>query len=339
VVPLLLVTSGLSHAFAGIASGLTENPHAALIAFAALCGIVYVTASLPLDFATEWVVERRFGMSSRSAFGWWIDRTKALAITIPPSLAVLLVFSWALHAAGVWWWVPVAAAISLLSLLLGRVGPAILIRVFYRISPLAESGLKERIAALCWRSGFDSRGVFTFNMSRTTNKANATLTGIGGARRILLADTLLTAFSEEEIETVVAHELGHYHHRHIAMGIGIGIVGITAALFAVALLHRATLSWAGASSITDLAALPLLPFWLILLGTLTGPMGNALSRRRERQADAFAVSVTGNRQAFASALRKLADINLSDPEPHPAVELLFSSHPSIARRLRMVEGA
>jgi STE24 endopeptidase len=144
-------------------------------------------------------------------------------------------------------------------------------------------------------------------------------------------------FSEEEIETVFAHELGHYKRKHILVGIAIGTLSTFVGLFIAARLYEWSLEWFGFRSPTEIAALPLLALWLTLFGVVTAPLGNMLSRRHERQADAYAVQTTANRTAFVSALRKLAVMNLVDTEPHPLVEWMFYSHPSIAKRINMVE--
>ncbi|HXF99175.1 MAG TPA: M48 family metalloprotease, partial [Bacteroidota bacterium] len=162
-------------------------------------------------------------------------------------------------------------------------------------------------------------------------------TGIGKAKRIIIGDTLLKNFTEDEIETVFAHELGHYKHKHILIGIAVGVISTYAGLFITAHLYAVSLSWFGFSSITELAALPLLGLWLSIFGLVTSPLGNMLSRKHERDADRYAVRTTGKKAAFVSALRKLAETNLADPQPHPIVEFLFYSHPAIARRIAMVE--
>lgn len=337
-IPLVLVASGLARTLSATASGFTANPVAAVVTFAALCGLLYGAVSIPFSFLTGWVVERSFGMGRQSLPGWLLDRAKGLLIGVVPALALVVVFAWSLETVGVWWWVPVAATVTLFSLVLNRVGPVLLMRLFYRLTPLPEGELRDRLSRLCERTGFRMEGIFAFNLSKTTAKANAALAGIGGSRRVLLADTLLSAFSSEEIETIVAHELGHHVHRHVLVGMVLGAVGAAGALCAAALLHAATLGWAGAASVTDLSALPLVPFWLTVVSAVGGPAGNALSRRRERQADVFAVRLTGNGRAFASALAKLGQLNLAETEPHRIVEFLFYSHPSLGRRIAVVEG-
>ena len=201
---------------------------------------------------------------------------------------------------------------------------------------MANESLKGRIQQLCANTGLRIQGIFSFNLSKNTRKANAGFTGIGGAKRIILSDTLLNDFSEEEIETVFAHELGHYKHRHLHIGIAISIVATVLGLFLTSLLYASSLGFFGFSTGKELAALPLLALWLSLFGLVTTPLSNMLSRHHERVADAYAVRATANAPAFVSALGKLAAINLADAEPHPLVEFLFYSHPSIAKRIRFV---
>jgi STE24 endopeptidase len=218
-----------------------------------------------------------------------------------------------------------------------RIAPVLIMPLFYRFTPLVDGTLKERILRLCESAGVRVEGIFSFNLSKNTRKANAAFTGIGRSRRIILGDTLVRNFSEEEIETVFAHELGHYRFGHIRAGIVTGTLSTFAGLYIASRLYE----WSAAAlhfpSMTDLAALPLLAIWLSLFGLLTSPLGNMISRHHERQADAYAVHTTGKRDAFVAALRKLSDMNLADPAPHPLVEFLFYSHPPIAKRIRALE--
>jgi STE24 endopeptidase len=231
----------------------------------------------------------------------------------------------------------VSVLLSFVSVLLARIAPILFLPLFYSFDPLPEGPLRERIARLCAAAGLKFEGIFTFNLSKNTKKANAGFTGIGKSRRIILGDTLVQDFSEEEIETVFAHELGHYKHRHIAVGIVTGIFSTFVGMFVTSQLYAWSVSALGFASITNLEALPLLGIWLALFGLVTTPISNMISRRHERQADAYAVQVTKNGPAFAAALRRLAATNLADPEPHPLVEFLFYRHPSIAKRIQLLE--
>ena len=182
-------------------------------------------------------------------------------------------------------------------------------------------------------------GIFTFNLSKSTKKANAGFTGIGKSKRIILGDTLMEHFSDDEIETVFAHELGHYVHGHIWKNIFVGTLSIYIGLFITSKLYSASLEWFGFSTIDQFAALPLLVLWLGVYSVITSPISNVLSRKYEFEADKYAVKKTGNVSAFTSTMRKLAEMNLADVAPHPIIEFLFYSHPSIEKRIHAAENA
>jgi STE24 endopeptidase len=250
---------------------------------------------------------------------------------------MILLLWYCLSSWGSWWWLPLGIGITVISTVLARIAPIVILPLFYTMTPLDPGPVRDRVLDLCSRLGVAAEGVFTFNLSKNTRKANAGFAGIGKSRRIILGDTLVGSFADDEIEAVFAHELGHYHHHHILIGMIVGAVSTFTGLFVASLLYSWSLQKFGYSGLTDLGALPLLVLWLALFGLVTGPLGNLLSRYHERQADAFAVEVTNNPRAFVSALKRLAACNLADPDPHPLVEFLFYSHPSISRRTRFLE--
>ena len=169
-------------------------------------------------------------------------------------------------------------------------------------------------------------------MSKNTKKANAAFTGIGKSKRILLGDTLLDNFSNDEIETVIAHELGHYKKKHIIKNLIIGTASSFITLFLISFLYEISLHWFGFAAITTIAALPLLALWMMLVSLITSPFTNILSRKFEYEADEYAVTSTLKADAFILTLKKLTYQNLGDKEPHPFVEWFFYSHPSIKNR-------
>jgi STE24 endopeptidase len=258
-------------------------------------------------------------------------------VSLPIVIGVLLFLYYCLSIYGPLWWLPVSVGLTFLSVVLARIAPVIILPLFYKLTPLEDATLKERILNLCASAGVKIEGIFSFNLSKNTKKANAAFTGIGKAKRIMLGDTLIKEFNEDEIETVFAHELGHYTRHHIRTGIIISIVSTFLGLFITSLCYSWSLDQLGFSSAAELAALPLLALWLSIFGLVTSPLGNMISRRHERQADTYAIRKTEKKEAFISALRKLASMNLADPEPHPLVEFLFYSHPSIAKRISMID--
>ena len=336
---LLIVTTGLSHTAEVYALAVSASPFVALIVFAFIVGIAESVLTLPLGFISGYVVERRYGLSNQSLKRWAWEHVKGMLVGVPLLLVALIVLYACLERFGNAWWLPAGALFTLFSVLLARLAPVLLFPIFYRFTPLEDGPLKERLSRLCAAAGIAFGGIYTFDLSKNTKKANAGFAGIGRSKRIILGDTLVHDFTEDEIETVFAHELGHYVRHHLLTGIVVGTVSTFLGLFLSSILYEWSLRLVGFTSATELGALPLLAVWLSLFGLVMSPLGNMLSRKHEREADRYAVERTGNAGAFASALRKLAFMNLADPEPHPLVEFFFYSHPSISRRIRAVEGA
>lgn len=222
-----------------------------------------------------------------------------------------------------------------------RIGPVLIAPLFNRYTPLGEehADLAKRLTRLAERAGARVEGVYTFDMSRRTKAANAALTGIGASRRIILGDTLLEEFSPDEIETVLAHELGHHVHKDIPAGILINSALTLGGLYLAARGLEWGAGWFGFAGPADIAALPLLTLLIGCYGLVTLPLGNAYSRWRERRADQYALQLTSNGQAYASALIRLANQNLAEADPEPWVELLLYSHPAIRRRVAMALAA
>ena len=176
--------------------------------------------------------------------------------------------------------------------------------------------------------------VYKFDMSKNTKKANAAFTGLGKSKRILLGDTLLENYSKDEIETVIAHEVGHYKKKHIIKNIIIGTASSFLTLFVIAVLYENTIGIFGFNSITEIAALPLLSLWGAVIALIQSPLSNILSRKFEYEADEYAVTVTGKAAPYISTLEKLTEQNLGDKDPHPFIEWFFYSHPSIKNRIK-----
>ncbi len=158
--------------------------------------------------------------------------------------------------------------------------------------PLNDEELKTRIKNLAIDAGIKVENVFSFDMSKNTKKANAAFTGLGKTKRIILGDTLLNNYSTDEIETVIAHELGHYKHKHILKNILFGTISSFLTFFIISILYKNTLSWFDFTRITQIAALPLLSLWAMLIGLIQSPIGNILSRKYEYEADKYAIEST-----------------------------------------------
>jgi STE24 endopeptidase len=236
-----------------------------------------------------------------------------------------------------WWWIYIWLFLFLFSIILSRIAPLFIFPLFYKFKALENQELKARIQKFAEKWRIQISGVYQFNLSKNTNKANAAFTGIGKSRRIILGDTLLEKFEHDEIETIFAHEVGHYHHKHLIKGI---ILNSIISLFGFWLIYHIynLILRVNSYESYQLEALPYLAIIFLFYGLITGPIGNAISRKYEFQADYFAVSSTGKTNVYKNSLKKLADLNLADDSPHPIIEFLFYSHPSIKHRIEKIAG-
>jgi STE24 endopeptidase len=334
---IVVLATGFSNTLSNLARSWFSNDYLALLAFVAIFGVIESAFGFPISFYSGYYLEHKYQLSNQTLARWVWEGVKGMLIGIVISVPIILLFFYFLRNFGSLWWLPVSAALFFFSVILARLAPIVIMPLFYKFKPLEDGTLKERIINLCRDAGMAVGGVFTFNMSKNTKKANAGFTGIGKSKRIILGDTLMERFTEDEIETVFAHELGHYKHGHIWKGVVAGAVSIFLGLFITTQLYKSSLHIFGFHRIDDIAALPLLTLWLALFGFITTPLTNIISRRYEHQADKYALEKTRNAASFISTMKKLAGMNLADVRPNPIIEFLFYSHPSIEKRIGMSE--
>ncbi|MBI3587110.1 MAG: M48 family metallopeptidase [Ignavibacteriales bacterium] len=316
---------------------LTANDYVVFLLFAAVLGLLESVLTFPLKYYSGYHLEHKYKLSNQTLVAWLWEGVKGMLVGIPIITSLLLAFYYCLKNFGAMWWLPIGTVLFIVSVVLARLAPVLIFPLFYKFKPLDEGELKNKILALCKKVGMSVQGVFVFDMSKNTKKANAAFTGVGKSKRIILGDTLVANFTDDEIETIFAHELGHYKLKHIWVMMIVGTVSSFLGLYLTAVLYQMSLSWFGFSKIEQIAALPLLGLWLGLYSLVTSPLSNMLSRAHERAADRFAIKTSNNKQAFINALRKLAVVNLADTAPHPLIEFLFHSHPSIEKRIRAIE--
>jgi STE24 endopeptidase len=306
-----------------------------LIAVAVIYGVALELLTLPLDFWSGFLLEHRYQLSNQSFLGWAWKRIKGYLIGGPFGLALLLGLYALLWLSDRWWWVYAAVGLLLVTLVLGRIVPVLILPLFYKVTRIDDPDLEGRLQRLAEGTGINLTGVYRLHLSAETKKANAALTGLGRSRRVLLGDTLLEQFTPEEIEVVFAHELGHHVYGHIRKMVAISVVLTAGGLWLADVVLRHAAPALGYSGLADPAALPLLLLVLTLFGLALAPAQNALSRFFERQGDRYALDRTGNAEAYRSAFTRLARMNKSDPDPHPVVVWLLYDHPPIRERLAM----
>jgi len=283
-------------------------------------------------------LEHNYHLSNQKLGSWLWDQVKGFLVSVILAAIVAVVLYSILREYALHWWLLSWAVFLGLFVLMAQIAPVVLFPIFYKFEPLQNEDLKARLVRLSERAGTRVRGVYKWNLSEKSNKANAALTGLGNTRRIILADTLLDNYSPEEIEAVLAHELGHHVHRHILKSIGVqAIVTLVGFWGANLVLHVAVDRWHMFETLSDFANMPLLILVATLLSLLLMPALNAYSRFNERQADRYAFRSISTVTPFISSMNKLASQNLAERTPSKLVEWLFHSHPSISRRVQAAE--
>jgi STE24 endopeptidase len=319
--------------------GYTENQWLLVAGFGLVFGGIYFLVNLPLGYYSGYILPHRYDLSNQTLSGWLLDMLKGVLVGGALGLLVLEVIYAVLRAVPQTWWLWAGLILLVLNVILANLTPVLLLPIFYKFKPLSEDhgDLAGRLIRLAERAGTRVRGVYQFDMSRRTKAANAALTGLGNTRRILLGDTLINEFTPDEIETVLAHELGHHVHRDLPFGLLVESVITLGGLY----LASVGLSWGvevfGFESPADIAALPLFALVVGIYGLITMPLSNAFSRWRERRADAYALEATGKGEAYASALTRLANQNLAEAEPEEWVEFLLYSHPALSKRIEFAQ--
>ncbi|NPV86121.1 MAG: M48 family metallopeptidase [Anaerolineae bacterium] len=307
--------------------------------FAVVFGGVYSLINLPLAYYEGFVLPHRFGQSTQTVRGWVVDQIKGAVVTGLLGVLLLEIIYAVLRVVPQTWWLWAGFALLFFNVVLTSLAPILLFPLFNKFVPLGDERkeLSERLIALAERAGTRVEGVYMFDMSRRTRSANAALTGLGRTRRIILGDTLLNEFTVEEIETIMAHELGHQVNRDIPLGIAVGSVLTLGGLYLASLGLRWGVTYFGFESLADVAAIPIFVLVMGLYALITTPLSNTYSRWRERMADRYALRLTGNGKAYAAALTRLANQNLAEVDPELWVEFLLHSHPALHRRIAMAQ--
>jgi STE24 endopeptidase len=289
--------------------------------------------ALPWSVYQGFLLDHRYGLGNETFAQWLSDAAKATLIGLLLALMASILVYWLLRVAPAWWWLPAAAVFSAFSVLITFAAPILLFPLFYRFAPLERESLRARLMDLASRAGTRVLGVYEWKLGEKSRAANAALVGLGHTRRIVISDTLLGAYSDDEIEVILAHELAHHVNGDIRTMISADAAQTAAMLLAshVALIvFGASLGLHGPA---DVAGLPLLLLVAAAWSLLTLPAVNAWSRSHERRADRYALDLTHNPEAFVSAMRRLGSQNLADEHPARVVEWLFHSHPPLPQRV------
>lgn len=332
-----IAASPLSRFYKLFAESLTENAYAAAGIYFLVYSIFILALEFPLSIYSGYILEKQYSLSNHTFAGWLKDFFKKSVLSF--AFAALLIL--ALYGL-IWnfpqtWWLYAWAGFAAVSYVMGKLFPVFIVPLFYKYGKVEDEKLKERIFALSARHGLPVENLYSINLSRTTKKANAAFMGMGKTKRVVLSDTLLENFNGDEIEAVVAHELGHFKHHDIWKQLVLGLFSSFAGFWIVFQSMGPAAQRFGYEGAADIAALPVLFLIFYLFQLILMPLQHGFSRVLERAADRFALTAFPNRTAFISCMEKLAKVNLADPSPNPVYEWFFYDHPAISKRILMAK--
>src|SRR5205809_1183502 len=314
----------------------------AMAGFFFVIGIALSIPGLPLAWYAQFRLEERFGFNTTSIKTWVVDRLKAFLLAVllgfPLLALVLKLIEWT----GQNWWIWAAVLVIAFQLLLMLIAPAVIMPLFNKFTPLPQGSLRERLFALAQRTDFPTHSIELMDGSKRSRHSNAFVTGFGRFRKIVLFDTLIAQLTEPELESVLAHEIGHYKKRHVLKLRGVSFAGVFVAFAVIAWLARQQwlyrafgFEYRGGFAATNVV--PAMLLFALLAGTISfwvSPFVHIWSRHFEYEADAFARTAMGEAQSLIQALRKLSEKNLSNLTPHPCYSRFYYSHPTLLERER-----
>ena len=335
--PVVFIASNGSTGLRDIAEEVSSVDAIGILSYATVALVGMSLVGLGLDFYSGYVIEHRFGLSRASLRDWAADWLKSLALQLLFGIAAIeLIYALITPLPDTWWLVAAAVFIGFFIVLV-RLAPVLILPLLYKFERLEDGDLRDRLLALAERVNTRVQGVYIWKLGRKTSRSNAALMGWGATRRIVVADTMIESSTPEEIEVVLAHELGHQVNRDIPRMIAVQSVIIVAGFAVIHVVLKTLSDSFGFRGIDDFANLPLLLLVAVVAGLLLMPAINAYSRSRERAADLFALETTRWPDRFISAMERLGEQNLSEKDPHPVMEFIFHSHPSLGKRIEFAK--
>jgi STE24 endopeptidase len=327
--------------FSGLSTGLRDLLHLPQLAAVALYMMLllagYGIVSAPFSFYRGFILPHRYGLSQQSLCSWLLDEAKGGLLVLALGVGLGVIIYQFLGNFPAIWWLLSSAVVLLITLSLTEIAPLAILPLFIKMKPLSDPALRQRLLSLAQRAGAGVGDIFVMELSPKGTGGNAMLAGLGGTRRIVLSDTLFSQYTPEELEVIVAHELGHYRHNDTLKLIGMQTALSLIAFYVTSIALGWIVPWFGFSGIADVAAMPLL---VLLLGAFTLfllPISNAYSRGAEAAADEYALRLTANPVAFNNMLTKLTEQNLCEAKPSRWAEILLYDHPPYYKRVRYAQ--
>jgi STE24 endopeptidase len=336
ITSLVFLLTGSSRKSADAVGRPVKNRHAKNSLVITVFLLMSWLVSFPLAYLRGYRLEHQFEMSNQTRGQWLGEQVKALLLQLVLMVPLAQVMLEVIRRRPKDWWAVLSAMAIPFTVILAHLAPVLILPIFNTYQPLRDKELAARLRLLAERSGITIADIMEMDMSRQTNAANAFVAGIGSSKRIVLADTLLDELTHDEIETIVAHEIAHQVNadvwRLLAMGVVTTAFSTWLAQRSFNAIHSRSYSWTGIRGASSVEALPLLGLITSVVGLTLMPLQNAYSRHIERKADQFALELSDNPSAFKSALEKITETNLSDPDPTTLEVILLHSHPPVNER-------
>jgi len=299
---------------------------------------ILVIFGFPLSFYSSYIHEHQWNFSNQTIKSWVWEQVKSFFVGLIIMFLILGLLFWIMALYPQKWWLIAGLAMALVSVIFATLVPVVILPIFNKYMPIQNKELTDALGKILSKAGLKSGGFFKEDTSRQTKKENAFLAGLGKTRRVVLADNLMKHMSAPEIESIIAHEVGHFKYRHIWKNITIGTLQQMVIFYILNVEMKLIFPQFLSSTVWNLT---LFPLFVILMATISGflfgPISHFLSRCFERQADHYALKVIEDKKVFMTALTGLADRNLSNAYPEWWVKLLYYSHPPVGERLRKAE--
>jgi STE24 endopeptidase len=334
---LVLLYFGISKNFLSMLNTFTEARFVIILLYFAALYVTYSIITFPLSYIDGYKIEHKYEFSTQNLNDWFKDWLKSFLVTFIIGLIVLEAIYFVTNISPDLWWLWLSILMIIFSGILINLFPVLIIPLFYKTSPIENEGLKEKIGDVCYQTRININGVFSINLSSKTTKANAAVVGLGNTKRILIGDTLIEEYNEDEILSVLAHEITHYKEHHIWWLIFWQSVITLVMFYAFYHIYPYFYKLAGFDNVNQIAAFPLFVITFAVLSFILRPLSSAISRYFERKADLGALNLTNNPDSFISLIAKFCNKQLSLAYPNPTIEWYKYSHPSPGNRIKFAE--
>lgn len=335
VAMLAILVTGFLLWLGGYTEAVCSNEIFAGFLFFCAVGAIFSVLGLPFDWYHTFVIEERYGFNRYDTKTWVLDLIKSAALSVALLAAVMFPVLWVIRAYPHSWWILAFAIVSFGELILMVLYPVLIVPIFNKLEPLEDKELADKVQALVQRAGMKTRGIVQMDAGRRSTHSNAYVAGLGRSKRIVLFDTLINTHTHDEILAILAHEIGHSKYKHIMKSFAWTLVATLVGFYVTYLLMSREWLYTtfGISQTQPYLSLLIVSIGLRKTGYFLQPIAMTVSRRFEKQADAFAAHIRESAEDLINALKKMADHNLSNLNPHPLYVWFNYSHPPVPERI------